>query len=216
MNLKSVIIVLWITALAATSTAQGMRMMGNPAANPPMLLTRDDVRTDLQITDDQKSKLYDLGQSVMSRFTEAGRARYDDASARTKAFENIGKKITEEVNAILTPGQQTRLKEIAIQLGGFGAASLPDIQKELSITPEQKTKITDLTARQQQATASAYEKLRNGEIQFADVQETTKKNQKILNEEIGKILTQPQKDKLKALGGKTFVPAPDPSAGGTR
>jgi Spy/CpxP family protein refolding chaperone len=217
MNLKSVIAILSVAALATVSFGQGMRggAMGNPAAMPQILLQREDVRTELQLTDEQKSKLFDMQSGIRQRFTEAARQPYDDDKARRKAFENIGKKIIEEVNAILTPGQLTRLKEVAIQVAGFSSAVVPDIQKSLSITDSQKNKITDLTTRQDAATAAAWQKLRDGEIQFADVQDTTKKNQKILNDEIGKILTPAQKDKLKTLGGKTFVPAPDPAAGGT-
>ena len=214
MNLKSIIVLLSVACLMANSFAQGMRgMMGNPAANPAILLQREDVRSDLQVTDDQKAKLYDLQQGLAARFMEAGRISADDPEARKKAFENIGKKIVEEVNAILTTTQQTRLKEIAIQLSSFASAAVADIQKSLSITDTQKSKIADLMTAQGKATAAAWEKLRGGEIQFADVQETMKKNQKILNEEIGKILTAAQKAKLKTLSGKPFVPTPEPGTG---
>lgn len=186
--------------------------MGNPAANPAFLLTRDDVRADLQVTDDQKSKLFDLQQGLRQRFTEAFRQANGDEKARSLAIANILTKVSEDANAILTPGQQKRLKEIAIQLSGFASAAVADVQKTLAISDAQKSKIADLMSRQDVATRSAWQKLRDGEIQYADVQDTIKKNQKVLNDEIGKILTQPQKDKLKTLEGKKFVPTPDPSS----
>ena len=183
--------------------------MLNPAANPTVLMQREDVRTDLQLTDDQKSKLYDMNQGIRDRFMEVVRQNFADDKERTAAFQNIGKKIGEEVIAVLTPAQQTRLKEIAIQLSGFASATVKDIQKTLSVTDAQKTKIDDLKARVDAANKAAVDKMRAGEIQSADVQDTAKKNQKVLNEEIGKVLTQPQKDKLKTLGGKIFVPTPE-------
>ena len=210
MNLKSVFVILTISALVAFAPAQqqGMRgAFGNPAQNPSILLRRDDVKTDLQLTDDQKSKLFDLEQGLRDRFSEVFRNGGSDPETRQKAIENIVKKIIEDVNKILTTGQLKRLKEIAIQVAGNSSAALPEIQKELSITADQKTKIADLMTRQAKATSEAVERMRNGEIQSADVQEAVQKNQKILNEEIGKLLTQAQRDKLKTLGGKTFVPA---------
>ena len=114
----------------------------------------------------------------------------------------------------MTSGQRTRLREIAIQVNGFSAASQPDVQKDLGLTETQKSKIADLMTRMQKAGRDAWQKVQSGEIQMADMQETQKKNQKILNDEIGKILTQAQKDKFKTLAGKTFVPTPEPGSGG--
>ena len=217
MNLKAAFIILSVvlTGIVTSAHGQGFRGAGNPAENPAMLLQRDDVRGDLQITDEQKAKLYDLQQGLSSRFREAMQAGGDDPEVRRKAFENIGKKIAEEVNAILTVAQQTRLKEIAIQLAGFSSATIAEVQKGLAVTDEQKTKISDLVTRMKKASAEAWEKVRAGEIQFPDALDTMKKNQKVLNIEIGKILTQAQKDKLKTLGGKAFVETPEPTAGGS-
>ena len=212
MNLKAAFIILSVAAFAAITPAWGQGAGGS--TNPAMLLRRDDVRADLQITDDQKSKLYDLEQGLRDRFSEAMRTAGQDPETRRKAFENIGKKIVEEVNQILTSCQRTRLREIAIQVNGFSAASQPDVQKDLGLTETQKSKIADLMTRMQKAGRDAWQKVQSGEIQMADMQETQKKNQKILNDEIGKILTQAQKDKFKTLAGKTFVPTPEPGSGG--
>ncbi len=218
MNLKKATTILSVVFLATVSSAWGQGMRGGAGAgsNPAMLLQRDDVRADLQITDEQKSKLFDLQEGLKARFTEAFQTAGDDAEARKKAMENIGKKIVEEVNQILTAAQQTRLKEIAVQLFGYSVVTQPDFQKSLTLTDDEKSKIADLKSRMDKATAAAWAKVRTGEIQFPDALDTMKKNQKILNDEIAKILTQAQKDKFKALGGKTFVPAPEPGSGGLR
>ncbi len=186
--------------------------MGNPITHPDTLLQRDDVRTDLQLTDDQKAKLYDVTQGVQERVYEARRATRGDPDAQHAAFENIFKKVEEDVNAILTPGQKTRLREIAVQLAGFSSAAADDVQKKLSITDSQKAKITDLLQRQEKATRDLWTKLEDGEIQFQDVSDGLKKNQQILTEMIGKILTSKQKDQIKKLGGRKFVPT-DPDSG---
>jgi len=216
MNLKTAFVILVVGALASVSAGQGYRAFMNVdiASHPERLLQRDDVRTDLQLTDDQKSKLFDMSQGLADRFREVFRSVGNDPDARQKAIANITKKIVEEVNQILTPGQQTRLKEVAIQVAGFSCVTIPEIQKSLALTSDQKSKIDDLAARQKKATGEATAKLQTGEIQMADLPEIVKKNTKVLNDEIGKVLTQAQKDKLKTLGGKTFVPKDDQDSGG--
>lgn len=214
MNLKTVSIILGIVSLAAISFGQGQRggMYGGALTNPQMLLQRDDVRTDLQLTDDQKSKLFDMSQSIRDRFTDLFRTIGSDPEARKKGIENIVKKITEDVNKILTTGQQARLREIFIQVAGNTSASSADVQKDLALTAAQKSSIADLMDRQGKATRSVFEKVQSGELQREDIAEIQKKNAKILDDEIGKLLTKVQKDKLKTLGGKVFVPS-DPGAG---
>ena len=86
MNLKAAFIILSVAAFAAITPAWGQGAGGS--TNPAMLLRRDDVRADLQITDDQKSKLYDLEQGLRDRFSEAMRTAGQDPETRRKAFEN--------------------------------------------------------------------------------------------------------------------------------
>jgi len=221
MNLKFVFVMVGVVALSAASFGQGRGpgmfgggQPGGAAANPSFLMQREDVRADLKITDDQKAKLQDLQDGMRQQFMDAFQTAGQDQEARTKAMAGIMKKISEDMNKILTDAQQTRLKEIAIQITGSQAAAVPDIQKALGITDDQKAKIADLATRQQAANADLFAKVRSGDIQREDVLAMTQKNNKILNDEIDKILTATQKDKLKAMGGKPFVSTTPPPGGG--
>ena len=217
MKLKTVLVMVGVAVLSAASFGQGFRggMMGGPGGgNPTMMLMRDDVKNDLKLTDDQKSKLQEVQdntrQQMMDLF-QGGGGPGGDREAMRKAMEPIMKKATDEINKILTADQQKRLKEIWIQVTGNMVVMNADIQKELGITAEQKTKVDVLNKRQQAANQSIMQKVRDGEIQREDLQDIFKKNQKVMGEEIDKILTQEQKDKIKALGGTTkFVADPPP------
>jgi hypothetical protein len=49
-----------------------------------------------------------------------------------------------------------------------------------------------------------FAQVQSGELTMEDVQAKRKKNDEILDSEIGKLLTEAQKAKLKEMGGKKF------------
>lgn len=195
--------------MVSASFAQGFRGFGR--GGPQMgaaLLRRDDVKNDLKLTDDQKTKLLDLQDKTGSQMRElfqnggAGGDREKMQADMKVIMDNANK----EANTILTPDQQTRLKQIGIQLAGFGAVQVKEIADELKITDDQKAKIADLKKTADDANTSVMEKVRSQEIDREAAGAAFKKNGDALNSEIGKILTDAQKAKLKEMGGPTFTP----------
>jgi len=189
----------------------GMRMFGmGGGTSTAMLLQREDVQEDLALTSEQKSSLKDIQQNqtdkMRASFEEmrASGTRPDPTTMR-ETMTKMMKEVDAEVNKVLKPEQQTRLKEISIQLDGNKAVMKPEIQKDLAITDAQKAKLKTLQEGSQAASQSVMEKARNREIQWTEVQDIMKKNDKILNDEIGKVLTPAQKTKLTEMGGKKFV-----------
>jgi len=216
MNLKVIIAMVGVAALSAVSMGQGFRgggMMMGGGGNATFNLRRNDVKEDLKLTDDQKAKLQEIQDGMRQKFMDAFQAAGDDQAARTKAMTTLMKEVTDQINKILTDDQQKRLKEISIQLGGNAVVMQPDIQKDLGFTDDQKAKIKDLGDRQQAANREVFQKMQNGEITREDIPEIMKKNTKVLNDEIDKILTQAQKDKLKSMAGKPFVQTDQPGGG---
>lgn len=217
MNVKKLVILGALIALAAVSLAQpggggGMRGgFGGPGGgNPSMLLQRDDVQSELKITDDQKAKLSEFNQTMM----DEGRAAFQEASSGggrpdqavlAKVFAKLQEKSTKELAKILTPEQSKRLKELWFQRSGNGVVLNKDVQKELGITADQLTKITDLQKTANDANRSLFEKVRSGEIDREEVRSKMEKNQKVLNEAIGKLLTDAQKAKIKEASGAPFT-----------
>ena len=133
-----------------------------------------------------------------------------------KAMQTIMAKMSEEnakeIATILTADQVKRLKEISIQFVGISiVASNKEIQKDLSITDDQLAKIKDLQTRQQ---AAMREAMQNAQGDQAAIQEARTKNDKILVDEINKVLTDAQKAKLKDMSGKTFTRVDPPAGGG--
>jgi len=218
MNLKKLILIGVVVALTATSFAQrgGFgRMMGGGGGSPAMLLQRTDVQADLSLSDEQKTKLQDIQSSARDAGREAFQNANGDFDAMRKAMEPIMKKASDDAMAVLTADQQKRLKEINVQLNGVSAlVNNKELQDQIGLSDDQKTKIADLSTKQQAANRSIGEKIRNQEITFQDAGPEFQKNAQALKDEITKVLTDDQKAKLKtAEGTKKFVPADDQGGG---
>lgn len=205
---------------------------GGPGGNKLMLLQRNDVQTDLQLTADQKTKLSELQKKQRGQMRGPGGpggpgdggGEPPDPEQMRAEMEKRMKEQDAQVNAILTSDQQKRLKEIAIQLQGNSAILQEDVQKELGITDNQK----DAIEAAMQAQRDQMDEMREngggpgeggpgGDRQA--MMAAMKKMQDSLNTELGKVLTTEQAAKLKAMGGKTFVrkdPERGPGFGGGR
>lgn len=220
MNIKKTIAIVAVMALAVGAFAQGGGqgrrfggMMGGRVSGS-QLLQRDDVKDELKLTDDQKSKLADVNQKARDRMREAfqnsgfqpGQPPSEEQQKKmAETFQKLNDDTNKEINAILSADQQKRLKELTVQRSGNSIALSPDYEKDLGITADQKAKFGDLQKKQGEAMRTLQEKMRNQEIDFQGMREAMTKNQKIMNDEIGKILTDDQKKKIADMGGKPFT-----------
>lgn len=236
-RLTSIVMAIAIVSVACTSFAQGggggqgggrqgggfgmgQRMGGGRMGmgyNPLQLLGRADVEKDVVITDDQLTKLRDLNTKMQDARRKAMEdLRNDpnlgsDRDAMMKEMQKVQEKLNKdqqtELEKIVTADQLKRTKEIYVQLTGNRIILEPAYQKELAITDKQKEDIKALQTKQQEANMALFDKVRNQEITREDMQASMEKNNKILDEELGKLLTTEQTDKVKAMKGtKTFTP----------
>lgn len=212
--MKSVL-VLGVAVLAAVSLAQGgggrgqgFRFGGGMNdASGVNLLRREDVQAELKITDDQKSKITAQNEAMRDKMREAFQngGGGGDREAMMATMQKMQAENTKTTLAILNDDQKKRLKELAVQRMGNSAITAADLQKDLGVTDEQKTKIKELQDKQNEATQSLFEKMRNQEIDREQMQASMKKNTDAMNAELGKILTDAQKSKIKEMSGKPFT-----------
>jgi len=112
---------------------KGDRGIGAPGDAGLDLLRSEEVRNDLQITEEEEQKLVALGDEPGEK----------PAEARKKALE------------ILTPAQRARLKQIRLQVLGLDALAEPEVVGALRFTPEQRKMLKTLPAQVRQATREA-------------------------------------------------------------
>lgn len=196
----------------------GGRMMMGGGQSQLQLLSRNDVKKDLKLNDEQSSKiqaLQDEQRAQMQQMMEEMRngGQRPDQETMRKMFEESNKKQNEAIAKILTPAQIARLKQIRVQLSGTRIIMDAEIQKELGITADQKTKIEGLQAKQRDANAAIMEKVQNQELSREEATAAREKNNKILEDEIAKVLTEAQKAKLKEMAGPKFEAEPQERRG---
>lgn len=211
------ILVAGIAVLATVSIAQGggggrggfgqgRGGFGMQDPSGVFLLRREDVQGELKLTADQKSKLTTIQEDQRAKMREMfqGGGGGGDREAMMAEMQKMQAENNKVTLAVLDDTQKKRLKELAVQRMGNGVAANAEMQKELGMTDDQKAKIKDLQAKQQEANQAVMQKMRDGEIQREELQGIMQKNTDIYNAELGKILTDAQKAKIKEMGGKPF------------
>ena len=180
------------------------------------LLNRDDVKGELKLTDDQKSKLDAMrpargqgrgnggGGNGGGGGGNGGGGRQGGGTFDPEAMRKLQAEREKTTLEVLTADQKKRLGELYVQRVGARAVLREDVQAELKITADQKSKIEALQKTQQEANQSVMEKVRSGEIERTAVQDIMKKNDTALTDELNKILTADQKAKLKTMEGAPF------------
>jgi hypothetical protein len=220
--MKKAIVIVAMAALACASFAQGggeqggrrMGMMrGGMMAPMSMLVNRADVQKELGISVEQRSKLREL----QDKMQEERRAQFEnmrgggppDPEAMRKMFTEMEAKSNQALSEVLSPEQLKRLKELSLQRSGMRALMNPNVQKELGLSAGQIAKIDELQTKQRDAMQAVMEKMRNGEIEREELRDLFEKNNRIMDDELGKLLTDAQRAKLDEMKGKPFTFDPD-------
>lgn len=224
-----------LCVVAAVSMAQGpggpggqggMRrggMMGGMGMGSGFMLMRQDVQNDLKLSADQKAKI----EAISQKYREQMRSRMGgpgggpggqgmgqgDWQARMEEMRKMMEAQDKEINQVLTPQQQKRMKEIRLQLIGPMALMDKEVQKELGLSSQQVSKIEDLQRKAGEANMSLFQKMRDGSVTREQAQQAMQNNQKALENETMKVLTPEQQSKLKAMRGAEFK-RQDPPGGG--
>ena len=213
--MKKLLFGIVILAIAVMSQAQRGFGFGG-GGGVAMLLGREDVKADLALTSDQSDKLTALNDrdAMMAAFQQAMKDAgiSDFSEMRTPegqkkmapVMEKMQADMRKKIDAILTPDQSKRLDQINIQFNGNRSVMAKEVAKAIGLTDDQSKAITELQKKQREAMSGLFQKVQNGEMTREDVDAARKKNDEILDSEIGKVLTEPQKAKLKEMGGKKF------------
>lgn len=192
---------------------QRQGMMGRQGGGDLMLLARNDVQKDLKLTDDQKTKLTNLRESFQSEMQAMFQNAGGDRQAMQQQMQAKMAEMQKQVDGILTDAQKTRIKQIGVQMQGNRIAMNPEYAEKLKITADQRAKMRDLQEKSQAARQALMEKVRSGEMDREQMQTTMRKNNEILDAELGKILTADQKKLIAEWSGPKFEMDPNERGG---
>lgn len=188
-------------------------MMGQ-GASVAQLVGRADVQKDIKLTDEQKSKIEKINadaqaqrQAMFEEMRNGGGG--GDRQAMMSQMQKMQEDIDKKVEAVLTAEQKTRIMQIKVQLQGARALMDTKIQNELKLSVDQKKKIEDLRTKQQQAMQEVMRRVQDQEIQREDVGPLMEKNNKIMDEELMKVLNDDQKKAFADMKGPEFKADPN-------
>lgn len=181
---------------------QGFGPGGGDPNSKLALLQRRDIQDELEIVDDQQSKIREINDELRSRMREVFNELRDlPEEERREAFRNMREKtqaVTKEfekkVDEVLLPNQRERLSQISLQMrvqftGTARALASEEVATALGITEEQKTKLTE--------TARTVER---------EMEEKIEKVREEGREKILSVLTSDQKEKYKKMLGEKYTP----------
>ena len=193
----------------------GGGMMGGGSNSYLQLLRLEQVQKDIELVDDQKTKIKELADAVSKEMRDQFSGMRDlSAEQRQAKMEEFRKKaadreaeLTKKVEAILLPHQVKRLKEINIQVQGLRALQNAEVAKELGITEDQKAKMEAIRKEITDQFAKAREEMQNlsdeeRRAKFREMGEKMRGNREETEKKILDILTPAQKEKFETMKGK--------------
>jgi eukaryotic-like serine/threonine-protein kinase len=113
------------------------------AAGELYLLAQPSAHDDLRLDEGQRAKVADLSDRAGRRWIEA----FGDPAHRRPPVERVRLALEQaraneaEVDAILTPSQRVRLRQLALQSEGPAAFREPEVVEALGLTPGQRERI---------------------------------------------------------------------------
>lgn len=139
-----------VTAAGAGASAQGpdagglARSVGTPVGvNYLMVLMAPAVQTELKLTDDQKTQVFDLVRGAQQRWRE--RLQMLLQSGNPQAFLAAGLQFRQEnedaAARLLKPEQKERIDQIMLQVEGPLAVVHPDVAGKLNLTAKQNQQV---------------------------------------------------------------------------
>jgi Spy/CpxP family protein refolding chaperone len=183
---------------------RGGRGGGGFGISPTALLQNETVQKDLDLSDDQKAQVTKLAEEQAAQRGQGrgqgGQAGQDPTAAR-QAFQQAREDLMKKINDILLPNQQARFAEIMLQAQNVSQA-LADakVAEKLTLTDDQKQKLTDLTTEYQQKRRDLFQAAQGGggpPDQAEMTKLTTEENDKAKE-----LLTAEQKTQFETMLGK--------------
>jgi Spy/CpxP family protein refolding chaperone len=192
----------------------GPGMMGGSSSQMwGFLLRTEQVQKELELVDDQKAKIKEMGDKAMAKMREGmgdreAMSKLSDEERKTR-FAEMRKKMAaqaeetkKEIEEILLPHQIERLKQITLQLRGVAALEEKETQEAIGVTSEQLDKMKSIREAAMEKGRTLMEGLRDGTDQErrAKFQEFGKQ----IQEEVMGVLTSEQKEKFEKMKGPKF------------
>lgn len=180
--------------------AMGGMLLGNEKVQKELELLPDQIEKLTKLRDGQQEKMREMFSGFRDLSEEERRKKFEGMREK---LEEAGKENQNKMNEILLPHQQDRLKQIGLQLRGFGAIDDPEVAADLKISDDQKDQIRTVREKQREKMTAMF---RDGG-QGGDREAMREKFQQLRTEnekEVLEVLTEKQRDQFEKMKGEKF------------
>ena len=194
-------------------------MPGSSAEMWGRLLRLEEVQKELELNDDQKAKLKEIGEKALARMKEAfsGMQGFRDLSAdeRRAKMAELGNKarqqaeeLRKEIEGVLVPHQVERIKQIALQVAvrTRGAASVilddREVQEALGLSEEQRGKLKAIRESMAEKLQKLFRERGEGDQQAR--RDQFQSVRKEAEQQVLEVVTPEQKEKFEKMQGEKF------------
>jgi len=172
----------------------GGRMMGQNLS--VMLLMREDVQKELNLSQNQKAKLEQMRQEMMQAMQEL---RNLPPEQRRERMQELRQKY--DPASVLTDAQRKRLRELELQWQGAFALTDPEVARQVGLTEEQQAKIRGILQETfQSLRPQPGQPGQPGGTRMEEIQKAREQAEKKILE----VLTPAQREKWQQMLGKPF------------
>ena len=175
------------------------------------------VSEDLELTDEQKEKLFGLWTEVQTKLEHAFREYKANYSPRFKgeALKELNDQLAdgikevrefelERLEEVLLPQQMNRLQQIRFQILKRDSDGLQKLNRELSLTKDQISQINKVKVKLKGTLRELQQYSREEQLTPNEIKEEVAAVRKENREKLLAILTSTQRSKLKQLEGEPF------------
>lgn len=206
-------LVVFSFCLTATAQEGGQRRGVGMRGSMLGLLMQESVQKELKLTDEQLTKVREVGEKLRAEMRDsfAGLRDIQDAQERrdkmTGLSDEFDTKAREQLRDVLSREQMMRLFQIRLQVRGtLYALNNPRIARRLQLTEEQKQKAAELQKSTQEKVMAGYQGLRDvpEDQRRAKMEELRASAQKVAadtEKQALELLTPEQKTTLEQMKG---------------
>lgn len=185
---------------------------GRPGGFGGDILSRDDVRQELGITEDQLKQIEEARSAQREKMFEMFRnARNMSQEERTAAFTKAREESTKAVESKLNASQVKRMQELTLQSQGFRALRSDSLASELKMTDDQKAKVQAALGEYDTA---RFDLRRSRDMSDSDREKRQAEIEAARDKAIKAVLTSSQLQTFEGKKGAKFEFSEDGSSGG--
>lgn len=191
--------------IAGSASAQGRGFGGRGgfgAAGGAMLLRMPEVQAELKLSDEQKTKLSEMFAQQRGGRQGGGQFQGLSREERQRQMAERREARQKQLAAVLNADQLKRYRQLELQQQGMAALARTEVQDELKLTADQKSKIEGALREQSEAMREARQSA------AGDRNTMRSKTAEVRRQTEGKlnaILTEEQKTQWKAMLGAPFT-----------